>query len=67
MLKDPVADGIRITPEVKFVLLEGNYLLLDEEPWCRIEGLVDDSWFVDVEERLAREELRRDMLRMGLR
>ena len=46
--------GIRITPEIKFVLLEGNHLLLDEEPWCRIEGLVDDTWFVDVEERLAR-------------
>jgi pantothenate kinase len=65
-LKDPVADGIRITPKIKFVLLEGNYLLLDEEPWSRIEGLVDDSWFVDVEERLARGRIAKRHVKSGI-
>jgi pantothenate kinase len=65
-LKDPVEDGIRIAPDIKFVLLEGNYLLLDEEPWCRIEGLVDDSWFVDVEERLARGRIAKRHVKSGI-
>ena len=33
---------------VKFVLVEGNYLLLDEEPWSALSGLFDFSIFVDV-------------------
>ena len=33
-------------PEVTFVLLEGNYLLLNEGPWNRIKELVDEAWFV---------------------
>jgi pantothenate kinase len=53
-LKDPVAGGIKITPKISFVLLEGNYLLLNEEPWSQIAGLVDDTWFVDVDPQLAR-------------
>jgi pantothenate kinase len=65
-LKDPVEGGIRITREIKFVLLEGNYLLLDEEPWCRIEGLVDDSWFVDVEENLARGRIAKRHIKSGI-
>lgn len=33
---------------VKFVLVEGNYLLLDEEPWSSLAGLFDFSIFLDV-------------------
>jgi pantothenate kinase len=32
----------------KFILVEGNYLLLDEEPWSRLAPLFDFSIFVDV-------------------
>lgn len=28
------------------VLIEGNYLLLNEEPWCHIHKLFDDSLFI---------------------
>lgn len=34
----------------RFVLVEGNYLLLDEEPWKRLAPLVDFSVFLDVDE-----------------
>lgn len=34
--------------EVRFVLVEGNYLLLDEEPWARLAPLFDFSVFLDV-------------------
>jgi pantothenate kinase len=36
-----------ISSDVKFVLIEGNYLLLDEEPWTRLASLFDFSIFVD--------------------
>lgn len=44
--------------DVKFVLVEGNYLLLDEEPWSALAGLFDFSIFVDVQ----RPELERRLM-----
>jgi pantothenate kinase len=65
-LKDPVSDGISIGPEIKIVVLEGNYLLLDEAPWREIKDLVDESWFVDVEAGLARERIAKRHLKSGI-
>jgi pantothenate kinase len=33
---------------VKFIVTEGNYLLLDEEPWRRLAPLFDITVFLDV-------------------
>jgi pantothenate kinase len=44
--------------DVKFVLVEGNYLLLDEEPWSGLAPLFDLSIFLDV----PRSELERRLL-----
>jgi pantothenate kinase len=43
----------------KFVLVEGNYLLLDEAPWSRLRSLFDFAVFIDV----PRDELERRLLR----
>lgn len=34
--------------DVKFILVEGNYLLLDEQPWSGLAPLFDFSIYVDV-------------------
>ncbi|RWC55830.1 nucleoside triphosphate hydrolase [Mesorhizobium sp.] len=47
-----------VATETKFILVEGNYLLLDEEPWSRLAPLFDFSVFVDV----PRNELERRLL-----
>ncbi|KAG9231087.1 P-loop containing nucleoside triphosphate hydrolase protein [Amylocarpus encephaloides] len=65
-VKDPVEDGIRIVPDVKFIIIEGNYLLLDEEPWNRIHTLVDDTWFVDVDPDLARSRIAKRHIEAGI-
>lgn len=44
--------------DVKFVLVEGNYLLLDEEPWSTLSGLFDFSVFLDT----PRAELERRLM-----
>jgi pantothenate kinase len=46
----------------KFVLTEGNYLLLDEEPWSRLAPLLDFTIFLDV----PREELERRLIQRWL-
>jgi pantothenate kinase len=47
-----------VDSDVKFVLVEGNYLLLDEAPWSDLEMLFDFTIFVDV----ARDELERRLV-----
>ncbi|RWE40130.1 MAG: nucleoside triphosphate hydrolase [Mesorhizobium sp.] len=47
-----------VDAETKFILVEGNYLLLDEEPWSRLAPLFDFSIFVDV----PRNELERRLM-----
>ncbi|MGP2490600.1 nucleoside triphosphate hydrolase [Mesorhizobium sp. PUT5] len=37
-----------IGADARFVLVEGNYLLLDEEPWSRLAPLFDFTIFLDV-------------------
>ena len=44
--------------DTKFILVEGNYLLLDEEPWSRLAPLFDFTIFVDV----PRNELERRLM-----
>lgn len=47
-----------IGPESKFILVEGNYLLLDEQPWSGLRERFDFTIFVDV----PRFELERRLL-----
>lgn len=47
-----------VDADVKFIIVEGNYLLLDEEPWRALAPLFDFTIFVDV----PREELERRLV-----
>ncbi|MEQ3554976.1 nucleoside/nucleotide kinase family protein [Pseudonocardia nematodicida] len=53
---EPVAGSIAISPEHRIVLVEGNYLLVPDEPWARIRPLLTAAWFVETpsDERLRR-------------
>ena len=59
---DPEEDAIVIKAKHKIVLVEGNYVLLPDEPWCALKDLnvLDESWFVDVpvDEAMRRVERR---------
>lgn len=42
-----IADAIEIGADVKVIVTEGNYLLLEQDRWYQIAELLDDSWFLD--------------------
>lgn len=46
-----------ITPNHKIILVEGNYLLLDQTPWNGLHDLFDLSIYLDVPEDTLRERL----------
>jgi pantothenate kinase len=52
---DPVPDAI--TVREKIVLVEGNYLLLNREPWKRMKELCDYSVFLQEDAEVLKERL----------
>lgn len=64
--KDPVEDDIQIPPEATVVVLEGNYLLLDVDPWREIGGMVDLRVFVEVDVECARARVARRHVQAGI-
>ncbi|WP_374214747.1 nucleoside/nucleotide kinase family protein [Streptomyces sp. SKN60] len=50
-LEEPVAGAIPVPPEVPLVITEGNYLLHDEGPWAAVRPLLDEAWYLDLDDR----------------
>lgn len=49
-LEEPVAGAVPFGPEVRVVLTEGNYLLHDAGGWEQVRPLLDEAWFLDVDD-----------------
>ncbi|MEE8868269.1 MAG: nucleoside/nucleotide kinase family protein [Acidipropionibacterium acidipropionici] len=49
-LHNGVAGAIAVDRDVPLVIVEGNYLLVDSEPWDLIPGLMTETWYIDVDE-----------------
>lgn len=46
---DPVENAIQLLPNTKIVFVEGNYLLLNANPWCRLhQEILDETWYLNV-------------------
>eukprot|EP00158_Paraphelidium_tribonemae_P003014 Partr_v1_DN25837_c1_g1_i1_m2802 putative Phosphoribulokinase uridine kinase family protein len=67
-LKDPVADGYRVEPFHRIVLVEGNYMCYDDlnGPWSDIAGLMDIRIFLSVDLSITRDRLIKRHLQAGL-
>ena len=64
---DPVEDSIRLNKGTPIVLVEGNYLLLDEEPWCQLrQHVFDETWFLQVAETECNRRVRERLIKTGL-
>ncbi|MDF3917615.1 nucleoside/nucleotide kinase family protein [Salinicola sp. LHM] len=56
-IEEPIAASIAVTPGSPLIITEGNYLLLEEEPWPRVRAMLDEVWFLDVDRELREERL----------
>ena len=64
-IEEPVAGAIRIGPAQPLVVTEGNYLLLDDAGWAPVRDLLDEVWFVDMDEQLRLTQLVERHVRFG--
>jgi pantothenate kinase len=59
--------GARLIPaEVAVIVVEGNYLMLDQSPWSRLRPLFDVTVMIDVPDHMLRSRLRGRWERLGL-
>ena len=55
---DPVEKDIQLdVVKHRLVIVEGNYLLLDDEPWCRLHSLFNQTWYMEVDTAVVRRRL----------
>jgi pantothenate kinase len=61
-----IASARAISPETRFILAEGNYLLLDQAPWTRLFGCFDLTLFVGPPMDVLEDRLRQRWQHFGL-
>ncbi|MET0821082.1 MAG: nucleoside/nucleotide kinase family protein [Aeromicrobium sp.] len=56
-LEQPLAGAVTVPPSATLVVTEGNYLLDDATPWPEARALMDEVWFVDLDDGRRRSRL----------
>jgi pantothenate kinase len=56
-IEEPIAGAIALAHETPLVITEGNYLLVDDGPWAQVRPLLDEAWYIGVDDVLRRQRL----------
>jgi pantothenate kinase len=57
-IEEPIAASIAVEPHHRTILIEGNYLLHDRDGWAAVRALLDECWYVDIDDDRRRSRLR---------
>lgn len=60
-----VGSAVPVPPDVPLVVTEGNYLLLSTPGWEAVRGLLDECWYLDVEQSARQHRLVARHVRYG--
>lgn len=63
---DPVEGVICVSPEISLIILEGNHMAYNVDPWSEVDKYVDDVWSVDVDPETARQRIARRHIESGI-
>ncbi|HOE42208.1 MAG TPA: nucleoside/nucleotide kinase family protein [Rhodoferax sp.] len=64
-IEEPIANAIPVFPETPLIITEGNYLLLDHGHWAAVRALLDEVWYVDIDQCVRRERLVKRHMQFG--
>lgn len=65
-INESIGSAIPVAPEVRVVVTEGNYLLLDTPPWHEVRPLLDLALYLDAPHSTRHSALVRRQLSRGL-
>ena len=63
--EEAIAGAIAVLPQTQLILTEGNYLLLEDAPWCQLAEVLDETWYLDVPDDLRASRLLARHMRFG--
>jgi pantothenate kinase len=64
-IEEPVAGAIAVLPTTQLVITEGNYLLHDAGPWAGAAAMLDEVWYVDIDDAVREARLVRRHRQFG--
>lgn len=64
-LEQPLAGALAIDPDVRVVITEGNYLLLQHPAWREVAAEIDEIWYLRADEDLRLRRLVDRHIRFG--
>jgi len=56
-LDDRVENAIEVEPSKRIIIIEGNYLLLDDPPWDQARHKLDQVWYLDAPREITEKRL----------
>ncbi|GAA3456930.1 nucleoside/nucleotide kinase family protein [Dactylosporangium matsuzakiense] len=65
-LHESIGGVIPVPADVRVIVVEGNYLLLDQGPWASVRGLLDLVLYLDAPDAVRQESLLRRQMAKGL-
>ena len=64
-LEEGIAGAIAVHSDTRLIITEGNYLLLDTAPWDAVRGLLDEAWYVTLDDTERQRRLLERHMRFG--
>lgn len=55
--EQPVAGAIAVQPEIRVVVTEGHYLLVDDPAWRQVRAVMTETWSLELDDRTRVERL----------
>lgn len=56
-MEEAVGGAIAVLPDTRLIVTEGNYLLLQDAPWCEVPEVLDEIWYLDVPDTVRQARL----------
>jgi pantothenate kinase len=56
-IEEPIACAIPVPRGVPLIITEGNYLLVDRDPWRAVAALLDEAWYLEPPEQVRIDRL----------
>ncbi len=64
-IEEPIAAGTVVPVDADIVVVEGNYLLLDDGAWTDVRAALDETWFLRIPQATRVERLVERHIRFG--
>jgi pantothenate kinase len=64
-IEEPIAGAIAVARSTPLVVVEGNYLLLADGDWALVRPLLDEAWYVEIDEELRVQRLIQRHIQFG--